>query len=358
LLNWDLNRWITLRVDALGNLFSCCLGAYFVYNSGSDQMTASNSGFELSLAVYFGNLVLGWVRMANLFETQGNSIERLHQYMVIEQEAKNTAQGRPAAYWPSSGSLRVEKLSARYSPDGPRVLHDMSFEIKSGERVGIVGRTGSGKSSLTLALLRCIFTEGNVYYDGLLTSSINLDDLRSHITIIPQVPELLSGSLRQNLDPFEQYDDATLNSALRSAGLFSLQTEDEDSQINLDSAISRGGGNLSVGQRQIIALARAMVRESKLLVLDEATSAIDHKTDAIIQESLRNELKEDVTVLTVAHRLQTIMDSDKIMVLDAGRIVEFDSPKTLLSKPSGLLRSLVEESGDRDTLYAGAGAVP
>ncbi|KIJ48473.1 hypothetical protein M422DRAFT_247818 [Sphaerobolus stellatus SS14] len=352
LINWDLNRWITIRVDALGNLFSSCIAAYIVY--GSEKVSAANSGFELSLAVSFGSLVLWWVRTVNMFETEGNSIERLYQYMVIEQEEKPTADGVPPAYWPSSGSLRVEKLSARYSEDGPRVLHDISFEIQSGERVGIVGRTGSGKSSLTLSLLRCIVTTGNVYYDGRLTSAMNLDALRSHITIIPQIPELLSGTLRQNLDPFEHYDDAILNSALGSAGLFSLQPEDEESRMTLDSAISRGGGNLSVGQRQIIALARAMVRESKLLILDEATSAIDYKTDAIIQESLRHELKKGVTVITVAHRLQTIMDADKIMVLDAGHIVEFDSPKELLKNPSGFLRSLVDESGDKDALYTAA----
>jgi len=219
--------------------------------------------------------------------------------------------------------------------------------------VGIVGHTGSGKSSLTLSLLRCIPTEGTVFFDGTETSSINLDALRSRITIIPQVPELLSGSLRDNLDPFHEYDDGTLNSALRAAGLFSLQSEtDEDGRITLDSRIASGGGNLSVGQRQILALARALVRGSKLLILDEATSSIDYKTDAIIQQSLRRELGGDVTLLTVAHRLQTIMDADKIMVLDAGRIVEFDRPSALLAQKDGYLKALVDESGDRDALYA------
>ncbi|KAH9028047.1 P-loop containing nucleoside triphosphate hydrolase protein [Lactarius deliciosus] len=208
------------------------------------------------------------------------------------------------------------------------------------------------KSSLTLSLLRCIFTEGSVYYDGRLTSSINLDALRSSITIIPQVPELLSGSLRENLDPFSQYDDATLNSALHASGLFSLQTDDEDGRLALDSHIASGGGNLSVGQRQILALARAIVRGSKLLILDEATSAIDYKTDTIIQTSLRTELKGDVTLITVAHRLQTIIDADKVMVLDAGRIIEFDKPSELLKLENGRFRSLVDESGDRELLYS------
>lgn len=226
----------------------------------------------------------------------------------------------------------------------------MSFHVKSGERVGIVGRTGSGKSSLTLSLLRCIPTEGTVYYDGIPTSSINLDALRSNITIIPQIPELLSGTLRQNLDPFDQHDDATLNNALRSAGLFSIQDDLDDGRLTLDSAIAGGGSNLSVGQRQIIALARAMVRGSKLLILDEATSAIDYKTDTVIQTSLRYEMR-NVTQLIIAHRLQTIMDADKIMVLDAGRIVEFGNPKELLQNEQGSLRALVDQSGDKDALY-------
>ncbi|KAJ7630594.1 P-loop containing nucleoside triphosphate hydrolase protein [Roridomyces roridus] len=329
------------QIDALGALFASGLAFYLVYVQT----------YNPSNAIGFSSMILWWVRVLNDFEVQGNSLERIRGYISIEQEPKPVPSGIPPAYWPASGKLAVEKLSARYSTDGPKVLHDISFNIKSGERVGVVGRTGSGKSSLTLALLRCIFTEGNVYYDGIPTSSLNLDALRSNITIIPQVPELLTGSLRKNIDLFDQYDDATLNSALRAAGLFSLQKDMEEGQLTLDSEISSGGGNLSVGQRQIIALARAIVRSSKLLILDEATSAIDYKTDSIIQASLRNELSKDTTLLTVAHRLQTIMDADKIMVLDAGRIVEFDSPKELLKIEDGMLRALVDESGDKDVLY-------
>ncbi|KAI0918361.1 hypothetical protein AcV5_002367 [Taiwanofungus camphoratus] len=346
---FNLNRWVSVRIVALGGMFAAGLAAYLLYGRTSD---ASSVGFSLNMAVGFSALIIWWIRAVNDFEVSGNSLERIQHYTVIEQEPKPTEAGVPPAYWPASGDLRVERLSARYSPDGPRVLEDISFEAKSGERIGIVGRTGSGKSSLTLSLLRCILTEGKVYYDGILTDSINLDALRSNITIIPQVAELLSGSLRRNLDPFEQHDDAVLNDALRAAGLFSVQNETDEGRITLDSQIANGGGNLSVGQRQILALARAIVRQSKLLILDEATSAIDYETDTVIQTSMRNELPKDVTILTVAHRLQTIMDADKIMVLDAGRIVEFDKPSELLKNEQGMLRSLVDESGDKATLYA------
>ncbi|KAJ7758122.1 hypothetical protein DFH07DRAFT_818757 [Mycena maculata] len=341
---YNLNRWISVRIDLLGSLFAAGLATYLVYIKPTK---AGDAGFLINMAVTFTSMLLWVVRIVNEFEVQG--------YVDIEHEKPSTETGKPPAYWPASGELRVENLSARYSEDGPEILHSISFTIKSGERIGIVGRTGSGKSSLTLSLLRCIPTQGSVIYDGIDTADLNLDSLRSSITIIPQVPELLSGTLRANLDPFDQYDDAELNAALRSAGLFALQSEMDEGRITLDSVVSTGGTNLSVGQRQIFALARAIVRKSKILILDEATSAIDYKTDSIIQNSLRQEL-HDVSLITVAHRLQTIMDADKIMVLDAGNIVEFDSPKELLKIQDGKLRALVDESGDKEALFAMANA--
>ncbi|KAF8958075.1 multidrug resistance-associated ABC transporter [Flammula alnicola] len=352
-MSYNLNRWIGVRIDALSASFTVALASYLIY---SPSIGASNTGFSLNMAVEFTTLILYLVRIYNEFEVQSNSLERIQGYIDIEHEPKPTEAGKPPAAWPASGDLRVEKLSARYSQSGPKVLHDISFHIASGERVGVVGRTGSGKSSLTLALLRCILTEGEVYFDGVPTSHVNLDALRTSITIIPQTPELLSGTLRGNLDPFDQNDDAMLNAALQAAGLFSLQEDAGETSLSLDTKIASGGGNLSVGQRQIIALARAMVRGSKLLILDEATSAIDYKTDAVIQNTLRSQLGNDVTVITVAHRLQTIMDADKIMVLDSGRIAEFGKPKDLLLKEDGMLRALVDGSGDKEKLYELAGS--
>ncbi|KAJ7797527.1 hypothetical protein B0H14DRAFT_3093160 [Mycena olivaceomarginata] len=320
----NLNRWVTVRIDLLGGLFAASLAYYIVYFQSERPF---NIGFSLNMALGFAELILCWVRILNQFEVQGNSLERIESYLNIEQEPKPTPAGIPPAYWPASGILALT--------DGPTVLHDISFTIKSGERVGVVGRTGSGKSSLTLSLLRCILTDGTVYYDGLPTHSINLDALRSNITIIPQVPELIVGSLRSNLDMFGQFDDLTLNNALRSAGLSSLQADMDEGKLTLDSEISADGTNLSI--------ARAIIRGSKLMILDE-----DYKTDTVIQSSLRTELPSDTTCVIVAHRLQTIMDADKI--------AKFGSPKVLLENKHGLLRALVDESGDKDAPYEMAGA--
>ncbi|KIK53742.1 hypothetical protein GYMLUDRAFT_178425, partial [Collybiopsis luxurians FD-317 M1] len=350
---YNLQRWMAIRMHVISALFIGSLTWYLVYVK---KDTASNTGFSINMAVTFTGAIFGWIININMLEGQ-SILERIYAYVQIEQEAKPTEQGKPPAYWPASGELRIENLSARYSPEGPEVLHQLSFHIKSGERIGVVGRTGSGKSSLALSLLRCIYTTGEVIYDGIPTSSMNLDTLRSSITIIPQVPELISGTLRQNLDPFGEVDDLTLNDSLRAAGLTALQdyfTEDED-KITLDTTISGGGSNLSVGQRQIIALARALVRRSKLLILDEGLS-INYKTDTIIQTSLRHELTGS-TVITIAHRLQTIMDSDRIAMLDAGSIVEFGVPADLLKKKGGKLRALVEESNENSTLFNLAGTV-
>lgn len=199
-------------------------------------------------------------------------------------------------------------------------------------------------------------TSGQVFLDGRDISGVNLEALRRNVTIIPQQPELMSGTLRQNLDPFEEHDDATLNDCLRSAGLYSLQSESDSDRITLDTVVASGGSNFSLGQRQIIALARAMARRSKLYILDEATASVDYKTDAAIQEAIATEFN-DKTLIVVAHRLQTIMGADRILVLDAGKLAEFDTPKALLAK-GGIFKTLVDGSGDKELLYQMANATP
>ncbi|KZS96535.1 P-loop containing nucleoside triphosphate hydrolase protein [Sistotremastrum niveocremeum HHB9708] len=348
---WNFNRWIAVRMDTLGAVFSGIVAAYLVY--GRD-LNSGSVGFTLSLISAFSSMLLGWVRVLNEVEVPGNSVERIRDFLLIDHEPEPQESGKTPAYWPSTGELHVEKLSARYSADSPEVLKNISFSLSPGQRMGIVGRTGAGKSTVALALLRAIPTTGSVIYDGIDIAQINLNILRSNITIIPQHPELLAGNLRDNLDPFSEHDDATLNDALRAAGLYHTQSDDAEGGITLDTDVQSGGSNFSQGQRQIVALARAILRRSKIVILDEATAAIDYATDHAIQESLRTEFKE-ATVITVAHRLQTIMQSDKIIVLDTGSAVELDSPKALLQKEGSFFKSLVDESSDKEALYKAAG---
>ncbi|EIN07978.1 P-loop containing nucleoside triphosphate hydrolase protein [Punctularia strigosozonata HHB-11173 SS5] len=359
---YSVNRWVDVRIDAIGSVFSAVVAAGIVYGKVIDVASA---GFALNQVLAFAVEVFWFARTINMAEVECTSLsalhvrlltivrslERIRDFIDIDHEPPSSDDGIPPAYWPASGSLHVSGLSARYSRDSTDVLKDLSFDIRSGERVGVVGRTGAGKSTIALALLRAIVTSGEVFYDGIEIHKINLDKLRSNITLIPQHPDLLAGTLRENLDPFGENDDTTLIEALRAAGLSRIQREGDPAALTLDSEVAAGGANVSHGQRQIIALARAHVRGTKLVIMDEATAAIDYETDAAIQESIRNTLKGDVTLITIAHRLRTIMDYDKIMVLDAGRLIEFGSPKQLLAEKKGLFYDLVENSHDRETLY-------
>lgn len=339
---YNLNRWITVRIDMLGGLFASLLGAFLIY---SVHLDPSTSGFALLQAIAFSSMILVWVRLVNEMEVQGNAVERIEDYLVIDQEPPSVKSKTPPAAWPTSGEIVLNQLSAKYSADGPTVLDNLNIKINSGEKVGIVGRTGSGKSTLALALLRMIPTSGTVLIDGLRTDKINLHDLRSNVTIIPQDPILLSGTLRFNLDPFDESDDATLNDALQASGLGqsggASNGRATPKRLTLDTILTAGGSNLSQGQRQLVALARALVRNSKVLILDEATASVDFDTDSLIQKSIRS-LPDSTTVLTVAHRLSTVMDYDKILVLGAGKVLEFDSPDNLKNNPNSYFSKLVE----------------
>jgi ATP-binding cassette subfamily C (CFTR/MRP) protein 1 len=220
-------------------------------------------------------------------------------------------------------------------------LKKISFKVNPGERVGVVGRTGAGKSSLTLALFRIIeAVEGSIYIDDVQISKLGLYDLRSRLTIIPQDPVLFTGTLRLNLDPFEKHSDQEIWQSLELAHLKAFVSSLE---AGLSHQVSEGGDNLSVGQKQLICLARALLRKSKIIVLDEATAAVDIETDQLIQTTIRKEFK-DCTIITIAHRLNTILDYDRVLVMDRGQVAEFDSPQALLKKSKSLFYEMIKHS--------------
>ena len=221
-------------------------------------------------------------------------------------------------------------------------MKGISFNIRAGHRVGVVGRTGAGKSSLTLALFRLIeAVDGAIKIDGIDISRIGLHDLRSRLTIIPQDPALFTGTLRLNLDPFNKYSDSELWNALELSHLRSFV---ESLESGLSHEVSEGGDNLSVGQKQLICLSRALLRKSKILVLDEATAAVDIETDEAIQQTIRKEFI-GCTIVTIAHRLNTILDYDMVVVMDRGLVVEYDSPNTLLNDSNSIFYSMAKDSG-------------
>lgn len=245
---YNLNRWINIRVDVLGAIFSSGLAYYLLF--GSTKYDSILIGFGLNQAVSVSEIILHWVKISNEFEVQCNSVERLNEFLTIDSEPAATQQNQPPASWPTSGEIVFDKVSARYFEEGPLVLKDISLRVDSGSRVGIIGRTGSGKSTLTLALLRLIPLEGSIRISGQDTQKLNLESLRRNVVSIPQEAVLLAGTLRSNLDPFEEYDDADLQDALQISGLGSYnETTGSDngssSKLMLESEITSGGSNLS-----------------------------------------------------------------------------------------------------------------
>jgi len=286
-----------------------------------------------------------------------NSVERVVHYSrsdLMQQEAPHEIpENKPAPAWPEKGAIEFKDLSMRYRPGLPNVLHGISMSIRGGEKIGIVGRTGAGKSSITLALLRIVEYAGSITIDGVDISKIGLRDLRTKIAIIPQDPTIFSGSVRTALDPFSLYDDARLWDALRRSFLVEDKhtngsAESSAGRITLDTMIESESLNLSVGERSLLSLARALVRDTKVVILDEATASVDLETDKKIQQTIQTEFK-DRTLICIAHRLRTILNYDRILVLDSGNIAEFDTPLALFRKDDGIFRGLCENSSVTET---------
>lgn len=296
---------------------------------GRSNLNPGLVGLSVSYALQV-TMALNWmVRMMSDLESNIVAVERVKEYSKTETEAPWVVEGsRPPEGWPPRGEVEFRDYSVRYRPGLDLVLKKLSVHVRGGEKVGIVGRTGAGKSSMTLCLFRILeAAEGEIRIDGLNVADIGLHDLRSQLTIIPQDPILFSGTLRMNLDPFGNYSEEDIWHALELAHLHMFVRAQP---AGLDFLCSEGGENLSVGQRQLVCLARALLRKSRILVLDEATAAIDLETDDLIQATIRTQF-DHCTVLTIAHRLNTIMDYTRILVLDKGAVAEFDSPTNLIA---------------------------
>lgn len=354
-------------------------------------------------------------RFVTQLEVDLNAVERVTELLEIPQEPPQIIDGkRPPAYWPSDrGGIDFDGVSLAYAPTLPPVLHQVTFHIDAGQKIGVVGRTGSGKSSLAMSLFRFVDPlEGRIMsvsgpeseeamsdrlssIDGIDITSIGVHDLRSRLTLIPQEAVLFSGTVRSNLDPFDEHSDEECLDALarvhlavshsqqasalpsRSAspgptssrnltpaskrlladdGSSSLGSTAVDSlagrtSMTLSSPVSAGGNNFSAGQRQLLALARATLKRTRIIVMDEATASVDFETDEKIQRTIQEEFA-DALVVCIAHRLLTVARYDKILVLDAGRIVEFDTPRNLLSRPSSAFRKMCEQAADWETIRA------
>uniref|UniRef100_A0A3B3VC08 ABC-type glutathione-S-conjugate transporter n=1 Tax=Poecilia latipinna TaxID=48699 RepID=A0A3B3VC08_9TELE len=334
-----LNRWLAVRLQFLGNLVVFFAAVFAVISRNS--IDSSLVGLSISYALNVTLTLSFVVNITSQLETNIVAVERVSEYAELENEAPWVTQDRPSEKWPEAGRLQFVDYKVRYRPELDLVLKGISCDISGTEKIGIVGRTGAGKSSLTNCLFRIIeAADGRILIDDVDISKIGLHDLRNRLTIIPQDPVLFSGMLRMNLDPFDKFSDEELWRVLE---LSHLKDYVAGLKEELQHEVAEGGENLSVGQRQLLCLARALLRKSRILILDEATAAVDLETDDLIQTMIRKEFSH-CTVLTIAHRLHSIMDSSRVMVLDAGKIVEFDSPSNLMEK-RGHFYSMAKDAG-------------
>ncbi|EAA28910.1 hypothetical protein GE21DRAFT_4891 [Neurospora crassa] len=338
------NRWLAVRLEFIGGIvILAAAGLSVIAVSNGAPLSAGWVGLAMSYAFTITTSLNWIVRQTVEVETNIVSVERVLEYARIPSEAPEIIhRNRPPASWPARGEVEFNNYSARYREGLDLVLKNIKLDIKSHEKIGVVGRTGAGKSSLTLALFRIIEADsGNITIDGINTSSIGLLDLRRRLAIIPQDAALFEGTIRDNLDPGHVHDDTELWSVLEHAR---LKDHVASMEGGLEAKINEGGSNLSQGQRQLVSLARALLTPSNILVLDEATAAVDVQTDALLQQTLRSHLFANRTIITVAHRINTILDSDRVVVLDKGEVAEFDTPKELIKK-RGIFHGLVKEAG-------------
>ncbi|XP_074310112.1 putative ABC transporter C family member 15 [Silene latifolia] len=339
--NMAIMEWLSLRINFLFNLafFFVLLILVLLPRSAIDpSLSGLAAMYGLSMNVLQAWIIWNWCNVENKMI----SVERILGFSQLPSEAPLIIEDmRPKPEWPSQGCIQLNNLHVRYSPNLPMVLKGITCNIPAKTKVGVVGRTGSGKSTLIQALFRVVEpSKGTILIDGLDICSIGLHDLRSKLSIIPQDPTLFRGTVRDNIDPLQEHSDQQIWEVLKKChGLATIVARDERL---LDAPVAEDGVNWSLGQRQLVCLARVLLQKRRILVLDEATASVDTLTDNLIQKTVRQETSES-TVITVAHRIPTVVDNDFVLVLDQGKIVEYDSPAMLLKSSSNALSKLVNE---------------
>ncbi|ETV93494.1 hypothetical protein H310_12538 [Aphanomyces invadans] len=341
------SQWFSFRIQMISAFMLLVTTMSLIYMRS--YLNAGLVGLVFGYSLQITGQLEWMVQMWSQLETAMVAPERVAEYTNVVQEAPRVISGAVPASWPEDGSIAFNNVSFRYKPNDPLVLKDVNFSIKSGEKVGIVGRTGAGKSSLTMALFRINeIASGSVVIGGVNTSTVGVKTLRESMAIIPQNPILFKGTLRSYLDPFDQYTDAQLWDALEKVKLTPRIAQEEK---KLESTIEENGENYSVGERQMLCMARALLRNCHIVVMDEATAAIDHETDQNLQRVIREEFASS-TVLTIAHRLDTVLDADRIMVFDQGRVAQCDTPEALIAAGTGIFFELCNEGGYLDKVHA------
>ena len=371
---WVNNRWMSFRANVVGSLVVAVSSALSVIYA--KHIDAGLAGISLSFAASFAMSALWLLRCYADVEININAVERVQEYINdVKEESARETENDPPPSWPEHGEIDVKGLALRYAEDLPLVIKGISFHVTPGEKVGVVGRTGAGKSTIITSFFRFIEPDnGSIIIDGVDIGKIGLKALRKGLAIIPQEPTLFTGTLRSNLDMFNESRDIDIFESMRRVGLISkdefnrlssllengesleaLHKQNKDNQENsnkfldLEAEVTENGGNLSQGERQLICLARSLLKHPKILLLDEATASIDYETDSKIQTTIREEFSTS-TILTIAHRLKTIIDYDKILVLDHGNVKEYDHPYKLITKKDSQFKSMCQDTGEFEEL--------
>ncbi|XP_052186285.1 ABC transporter C family member 5-like [Diospyros lotus] len=339
-------EWLCLRMELLSTLvFAFCMVLLVSFPRGS--IDPSMAGLAVTYGLNLNARLSRWILSFCKLENKIISVERIYQYCQIPSEAPPVIEdSRPPLSWPENGTIELIDLKARYKENLPLVLHGITCTFPGGKKIGIVGRTGSGKSTLIQALFRLIEpADGRIIIDNIDISTIGLLDLRSCLSIIPQDPTLFEGTIRGNLDPLQEHSDQEIWQALDKSQLGEILRQKEQ---KLDTPVLENGDNWSVGQRQLVSLGRALLKQARILVLDEATASVDSATDNLIQKIIRTEFR-NCTVCTIAHRIPTVIDSDLVLVLSDGQVAEFDTPARLLEDRSSMFLKLVTEYSSRSS---------